>query len=80
MRLTGTGIDFEQFAIRRNLLLFPETIQFVAREKELSKIHELLYSNRNRIYIILYSLGGIGKTQLANKYIRQHEEKYTVIL
>lgn len=79
MELTGTGVDFEQFAVRRNLLLFPEAGQFVAREKELSKMHELLYSNRNQTCVVLYGLGGIGKTQLANEYIRRHEAKYTAI-
>ncbi|KAG4428562.1 hypothetical protein IFR05_015955 [Cadophora sp. M221] len=73
------GVDFEQFAVRRNLLLFPESAQFVAREKELSKIHEVLYGDRNQTCVVLYGLGGIGKTQLANEYVRRHEEKYMAI-
>ena len=79
MKLTGTGVDFEQFAIGRNLVSFPEAAQFVAREKELSKMHELLHSNRNQTCVVLYGLGGIGKTQLANEYIRRHKAKYTAI-
>jgi hypothetical protein len=62
IKLTGTGVDFKQFTVGLNLVSFPEAVQFVAREKELSKIHELLHSHSNRTYIVLYSLGGIRKT------------------
>jgi hypothetical protein len=79
MKLTGTGVDFEQFAVGLNLASFPEAAQFVAREKELSKIHKLLHSRSNRTYVVLYSLGGIGKTQLVIEYIRRHKEKYIAI-
>jgi MinD superfamily P-loop ATPase len=29
--------------------------------------------------VVLHGLGGIGKTQLAIEYARQHKEKYTAI-
>ncbi|KAF4629991.1 hypothetical protein G7Y89_g8153 [Cudoniella acicularis] len=73
------GVDFEQFAVGLNLVSFPKATQFVARENELSKMHELLYSHSNRTCVVLYGLGGIGKTQLAIEYIRRHKEKYTAI-
>ena len=79
MELTGTGVDFEQFAVGLNLTSFPEATQFVAREKELSNIHELLHGHSNRTCVVLYGLGGIGKTQLAIEYIRRHKEKYTAV-
>lgn len=79
IKLTSTGVDFEQFAIGLDLALIPEAAQFVAREKELLKMHELLYSYSNRACVVLHSLGGIGKTQLAIKYIKRHKEKYTAI-
>ena len=79
MKLTGTGIDFEQFAVGLNLVSFPEATQFVGRKKELSSMYELLHGHSNRTCIILYSLGRIGKTQLAIEYIRYHKEKYTAI-
>ena len=41
MKLTSTGIDFEQFTIELNLASFPTAVQLVAREKELLKMHEL---------------------------------------
>jgi hypothetical protein len=79
MKLTGTGVDFEQFAVGLNLASFPEAAQFVGRKKELSKMHELLHGHSNRTCVVLYGLGGIGKTQLAIEYIRRHKEKYTAI-
>ena len=79
IELTSTGLDFEQFAIGLNLASLPEAAQFVAREKELLKVHELLHGHSNRTCVVLYGLGGIGKTQLAIEYIRRHKEKYTAI-
>ncbi|KAF8850969.1 HET-domain-containing protein [Acephala macrosclerotiorum] len=73
------GVDFEQFTIELNLASFPETTQFVAKEKELSKIHELLQDHSSRSCVILHGLGGMGKTQLAITYTRRHKEKYTAI-
>lgn len=78
-KLTDTGVDFEQFAVRLNLASFPEATQFVAREKELSKMYELLQDRSSRSCVILHGLGGIGKTQLAITYARRHKEKYTAI-
>jgi len=77
--LTGIGVDFEQYTVRLSLASIPEAAQFVAREKELLAMHELLYSHNSRSAVVLHGLGGIGKTQLAIQYIRQHKEKYTAI-
>ncbi|KAF1959942.1 HET-domain-containing protein, partial [Byssothecium circinans] len=73
------GVNFEQYAVRLNLASFPEAAQFVAREKELSKMHELLHGHSSRSAVVLHGLGGIGKTQLAIEYIRRHKEKHTAI-
>ncbi|KAH8794724.1 hypothetical protein BGZ57DRAFT_1012390 [Hyaloscypha finlandica] len=73
------GVEFEQFAVGLNLTSFPEVTQFVAREKELSKMHELLQGHSSRSCVVLHGLGGIGKTQLAITYARRHKEKYTAI-
>jgi len=79
MKLTSPGVDFEQFAVPLNLLSFPEAAQFVARDEELSKMHELLHGHSNRAAVVLHGLGGIGKTQLAMEYVRRHKEKHTAI-
>jgi ATP/maltotriose-dependent transcriptional regulator MalT len=79
MKLTSTGVDFEQFAIGLNLASFPQATQFVAREKELSKMYELLQDHGSRSCVVLHGLGGMGKTQLAITYTRRYKEKYTAI-
>ena len=79
IQLTGTGVDFEQFAVGLNLASLPEAAQFVAREKELSNVHELLHGHSNRTCVVLHGLGGIGKTQLAIEYVRRHKERYTAM-
>jgi hypothetical protein len=76
---TSIGMDFEQYTVRFNLSSFPEAAQFVAREEELSKMHELLHGHSSRAVIVLHGLGGIGKTQLAVQYVRRHKEKHTAI-
>ncbi|ORY08542.1 hypothetical protein BCR34DRAFT_569819 [Clohesyomyces aquaticus] len=75
------GVDFEQFAVRLNLVSLPEAAQFVAREEELSTMHELLHNHgrNSQSAVVLHGLGGIGKTQLAIEYLRRHKEKYTAI-
>ncbi|KAF2647102.1 HET-domain-containing protein [Lophiostoma macrostomum CBS 122681] len=73
------GMDFEQYAVGFSLSSFPEAAQFVAREQELSKMHGLLHGHSGRAAIVLHGLGGIGKTQLAVKYVRRHKEKHTAI-
>ncbi|MCJ1386317.1 hypothetical protein MMC17_009443 [Xylographa soralifera] len=78
-QLTGTGVDFEQFAVGLNLASLPEAAQFVAREKELSNVHELLHGHSSRTCVVLHGLGGIGKTQLAIEYVRRHKERYTAM-
>lgn len=79
--LNSTGIDHDQFAVSLNLLSIPEAAQFVAREKELAEMYEVLCERRliERGVVILHGLGGIGKTQLAIRYAMQHKEKYTAV-
>jgi AAA+ ATPase superfamily predicted ATPase len=72
-------MDVEQYTVRFNLASFPEAAQFVAREQELSKMHELLHIHSSRATVVLHGLGGIGKTQLAVEYVRRHKEKHTAI-
>ena len=56
---------FEQYPVRLKLRSLPKALQFVAREEELSKMHELLYGHSSRAAVVLHGLGGMGKTQLA---------------
>jgi hypothetical protein len=59
------------------------TSHFVDREIEMEEMEEHLLvtkaQNRRKIHIF-YSLGGIGKTQLAIAYARKHQHIYTAIV
>lgn len=52
---------------------------FVAREYELEEMHKELNGNGSRRTIILYGLGGMGKTQLAVAYAKRHKDNYSAI-
>ena len=50
---------------------------YYARHEELSLIHKTLaHANRRRI-VVLYGMGGIGKTQLAATYAEYHKADYS---
>lgn len=57
-----------------------DTPYFTARESELRQIRQNLSSDGSRKVVVLYGLGGIGKTQLAIKYAKQHQEDYSALL
>ena len=42
-------------------------------------MYRLLHRRNTRSVVVLHGLGGMGKTQLALKYIRRYKEKYTAI-
>ncbi|KAH7395355.1 hypothetical protein DE146DRAFT_616190 [Phaeosphaeria sp. MPI-PUGE-AT-0046c] len=73
------GIDFRQYTVAVDLGSIPEATQFVAREKELLQMNQLLCGHQSRSAIVLHGLGGIGKTQLAVEYVRKYKEKHTAV-
>jgi tetratricopeptide (TPR) repeat protein len=52
------------------------SFNFTGREKHLSDLRAVLISNGR---VAIYGLGGIGKTQLALRYIDQHKSDYKII-
>ncbi|KAH8585864.1 hypothetical protein B0O99DRAFT_657101 [Bisporella sp. PMI_857] len=78
-RLTSANVDFEQFAVGLNFASFFGAVHFVAKEIELSKMHNLFYGYSSRFCVVLHSLRKIKKTQLAITYTKRHKEKYTAI-
>jgi hypothetical protein len=51
----------------------------VGRKEELAEMHRALNRDGSRRISVLYGLGGIGKTQLAAAYAKQHKNCYSAI-
>ena len=51
----------------------------MAREEELSEIHRTLRGDGTRRTVVLYGLGGIGKTQLTIAYAKRHKDNYSAV-
>ena len=50
---------------------------FVGREKELLDMHQkLTEDNENQLAIVVYGLGGVGKSELARQYCQQYGTSY----
>jgi hypothetical protein len=75
--LTGAGIKREDFSVPFSLSDVVQIENFVAREEELAKMHTALSRGGNRDTVVLYGLGGIGKTQLSVAYAKRHKENYS---
>ncbi|KAH8746821.1 hypothetical protein F5882DRAFT_454954 [Hyaloscypha sp. PMI_1271] len=65
------GIKHENFSIPFSLSAVSDVEYFVAREDELGEIHKALSGDGSRRTVVLYGLGGIGKTQLAVAYTKR---------
>jgi NB-ARC domain len=77
--LTWIGIKHKNFSIPFSLYTVSDIEHFVAREHELREIHKSLSGDGSRRTVILYGLGGIGKTQLAIAYAKRHKDNYSAI-
>lgn len=51
-------------------------IYFVGRNNELEEIHKQLQGNTKVVFI--HGFGGIGKTELAKKYVQRYKDQYDV--
>jgi hypothetical protein len=77
--LTYVGSQHEEFSVPFSLHGVPEIAHFVAREQELAQMHSILRGDGSRRVVVLHGLGGIGKTQLAIAYAKQHRDNYSAI-
>ncbi len=70
----------EDFSIPFSLSGVPEIEQFVGRKKELNKVKEAFQGvGSRRKVVLLHGLGGIGKTQLAVAYMKEHRDVYSAV-
>ena len=70
----------EDFSIPFSLSGVPEIEQFVGRKEELMKMKEAFHGNGSqRKVVLLHGLGGIGKTQLAVAFVKNHRDTYSAI-
>jgi tetratricopeptide (TPR) repeat protein len=55
---------------------YPSIPNFVGRSDELAKIHEKFHKNNAVAISAVAGMGGVGKTELAVKYAREHTDNY----
>jgi tetratricopeptide (TPR) repeat protein len=51
-------------------------LEFVGRETDLQNLHQLLQENEQVVIAAVAGMGGVGKTELALQYARNHRETY----
>ncbi|KAH7016085.1 kinesin light chain 1 [Microdochium trichocladiopsis] len=73
------GTYHNNFQISFSMSGVPETLHFVARDREVAEMRRMLCSDGSRCTVVLHGLGGIGKTQLAATYIKRYREEYSAI-
>ncbi|AFZ26549.1 Tfp pilus assembly protein PilF [Cylindrospermum stagnale PCC 7417] len=50
--------------------------RFVGREEELQKLHQQLQTSQQVAIVAVEGMGGVGKTELATQYAKQHLQNY----
>ncbi|CAI7597003.1 unnamed protein product [Penicillium crustosum] len=72
---------WEPMVVEDNLAAVPAIEDFVGREDDLKCLWDNLQPARSRTrkVAVLHGLGGIGKTQLAIRFARMHQDDFTAI-
>lgn len=71
----------DRFRVPQDLTAVPMITNFVGRQDELDNLWQLLKptDSPSRKITILHGLGGIGKTQLAIRFARDHRDQFRAI-
>jgi hypothetical protein len=82
--LTGATDDRGEYKIDFTLQGVPEINKFVPREAEMQELRQLFQSkppetSQRRVVVVVHGLGGIGKTQLAVEFAREHQRRFSAI-
>lgn len=58
-------------------IAYPDA-EFLGRKQEIAEIQKHLKSNINKVFLV--GMGGIGKSEIAKKYINDNREEYIIVL
>lgn len=62
--------------IHQNIPLGVPFEKFVGREAELEALHQQLQTSQQVAIVAVAGMGGVGKTELATQYVKQHLQNY----
>lgn len=79
-----TATDDGKYKIDFSLQGVPEINKFVPREAEMQELRRLFQSgppetSQRRVVVVVHGMGGIGKTQLAVEFAREHQRRFSAI-
>ncbi|KAF1952737.1 TPR-like protein [Byssothecium circinans] len=69
----------ESFTVKFSVPEVSPVEHFVSRDEELDRIHKELQHGGSRKIVVVHGLGGMGKTQLALAYAKQHRDEYSAV-
>lgn len=69
--------NINDFTLALSLSEVTPVSHFVGREEELAWIHHELSQSPGGQTVVVHGLGGMGKTQLAIAYMKQHRKEYS---
>jgi Cdc6-like AAA superfamily ATPase len=82
-KLTNYKAYHEKHKVPFSLKGVPLVNRFVRRDAEMRELEEFFHRNKpcstRRKVLLIYGLGGIGKTQLAIEFAREHQDRYSAV-